>query len=67
MKTMFGVNDVIEFTARGRVIEYSVKAIGNGCDDCYVILVPNKTSDVRLYVSSQDLEAMGAKKVADHE
>lgn len=67
MKTMFDVNDIIEFTAKGRIEEYSVKARGNLSDDCYVILVPSKLDKTRIYVSSKDLEAMGAKKVTDHE
>ena len=67
MKTMFDVNDVIEFTVRGRIEEYTVTARRDGSDDFYVISVPSKPGKTRLYVSSQDLEVMGAKKVADHE
>jgi hypothetical protein len=33
MKTMFDVNDVIEFTVKGRIEEYSVKAKRDGYDD----------------------------------
>ena len=64
---MFDVNDVIEFTVRGRIEEYTVTARRDGSDDFYVISVHSKPGKTRLYVSSQDLEAMGAKKVADHE
>jgi len=67
MKTMFDVNDVIEFTVRGRIKEYSVKAGRDRLDDCYVVYVPNKFDETRLYVSSKDLEAMGAKKVTGYE
>ena len=67
MKTMFDVNDVIEFTVKGRIKEYSVRAGKGSLDDCYVVCVPNKFDETRLYVSSKDLEAMGAKKAASHE
>lgn len=67
MKTMFDVNDVIEFTVSGRIEEYSVKARRGGFYDCYVIAVSSQQDKTCLYVSSKDLEVMGAKKVADHD
>jgi small-conductance mechanosensitive channel len=67
MKTMFDVDDVIEFTVRGRIEEYTVTSRRDGSDDYYVITIPNNPVKSRLYISSKELEAMGAKKVADHE
>ena len=67
MKTMFDINDVIEFTVRGRIEEYTVTSRKDGSDDYYVITIPNNPVKSRLYISSQELEAMGAKKVADHD
>jgi small-conductance mechanosensitive channel len=67
MKTMFDINDVIEFTVRGRIEEYTVTSRKDGSDDYYVITIPNNPVKSRLYISSQELEAMGAKKVEDHE
>lgn len=66
MNTLFDVKDVIEFTAIGRIKEYSAKATNDGYDDCYVIYVPFKKEGVRIYLSSKDLIAMNAKKVVDH-
>jgi len=65
MKTMFDINDVVEFSAKGKVEEYSIKNRYGGPDDCYVLLVPTKNEDVRIYLSTKDLKAMHAKKVAD--
>jgi hypothetical protein len=67
MKTMFDINDVIEFTVRGRIEEYTVTSRKDGSDDYYVITIPNNPVKSRLYISSQELEAMGAKKVTDKE
>jgi len=67
MKTMFDIDDIVEFNARGKVSEYSIKSYYDGPDDCYVLLIPSKNDVVRVYLSSKDLEAMHARKVIDHD
>ena len=67
MKTMFDLDDVIEFNARGKIAEYSIKSCYDGPDDYYALLIPTKNDVVRICLSSKDLEAMHAKKVINHE
>lgn len=61
MKTLFDIGDVISFSMRGKVVEYSASRSG----DCYVIEITSddRNKNMRVYVSTEMLTDSEAKLI----